>query len=75
MQICPYMNGSTCAESYCDMWNTLEKRCSIAVKAEKNIELLSLMVDKLKKIEITQKTQKENKCAVSVLDDCKRVLH
>lgn len=55
-QICPKMNGNKCAESYCDMWDLHEKRCSYAVVEEKKVELFDLLINKINKEEINKKS-------------------
>lgn len=49
MDICIHMNGHKCAESYCPYWSYTFRRCSKAVVAEKQAELLDIIVERIEK--------------------------
>lgn len=53
-QICHKMNGAKCAESFCDLWDLEEKRCSEAVVNEKKSEILDILIEKISEIKVNE---------------------
>lgn len=48
-EICIHLKGQKCAESYCPYWSTIFRKCSMAVVAEKQAELLDIVVKRIEK--------------------------
>ena len=47
--ICTKMNGSKCAEEYCDFWNVESQKCNDALLKEKELELVKHIITLLNK--------------------------
>lgn len=48
-EICIHLKGQKCAESYCPYWSFTFRKCSMAVSAEKQAELLDIIVERIEK--------------------------
>lgn len=48
-EICIHLKGQKCAESYCPYWSLTFRKCSMAVVAEKQAELLDIVVERIEK--------------------------
>ena len=68
-QICPKMKGAKCAESFCDLWDLEEKRCSYAVVNERKVKFLDLLIEKLSTKKVNEKLR------TAIIEGIDRVLH
>ena len=48
-EICIHLKGQKCALSYCPYWSLTFRKCSMAVAAEKQAELLDIIVERIEK--------------------------
>lgn len=70
-EICIHLKGQKCALSYCPYWSLTFRKCSMAVAAEKQAELLDIIVERIEKsLETDPKSVPED--AIALLRELRR---
>lgn len=57
--ICPHMNGDKCAMEYCDLWNSWEQGCSLALESHKRVKILNMVLEKAEELLMGVKEKEE----------------